>query len=288
MRKSFAIYLPAYNAALTLPKVLDRIPQDLKSEAKLILVLDNHSADNTEKIVLDYKTKHSLPTLQVLRAPRNLGYGGSQKLAYRYCIERGIDIVCMVHADGQYAPEVLGDLLDPVMNDQADMVFGSRIKGSPLKGGMPVHRFLGNKVLTFIQNFILRSRLSEFHSGYRIFNLSTLKRLSFEHLSDDYHFDTEMIILHIREKLRIKEITIPTHYGDEENYVNIWKYALQVMVTTVTYFLHDKGLRRSKNWGRIINGIKRIDREQFLTEIEQDSRMNGLKPVSIINSKNEV
>jgi glycosyltransferase involved in cell wall biosynthesis len=256
MSKSFAIYLPAYNAALTLPSVLDRIPEELKSKAACILVVDNHSADDTQQVALRYKAEQNLKNLEVQRMPRNLGYGGSQKFAYRYCIDRGIDVVAMLHADGQYAPEILAEMMAPILNSEADMVFGSRIKGNPLQGGMPLHRYLGNRVLTTFQNLFLGSRLSEFHSGYRIFNVHTLVQLKFERLSDDYHFDTEMIILHLRDNLRIVERPIPTHYGDEENYVNIWSYGMQVLVTTASYFLHTIGLRRSRNWTRILTTPK--------------------------------
>lgn len=252
MSKSFAIYLPAYNAALTLPGVLDRLPLKIKQGAAKILVVDNHSSDETEAVAVKYKAEHQLANLEVIRNPRNLGYGGSQKVAYRFCIDQGIDVVAMVHADGQYAPEIVEEMMAPVLDGRADMVFGSRIAGDPLKGGMPLHRFLGNRVLTTFQNLILGSRLTEFHSGYRIFSLAGLKRLNFGQLSDDYHFDTEMIILHLRAGLKILERPIPTYYGDEKNYVNIWAYGTHVLVTTLTYFLHCKGLRKSKNWARIL------------------------------------
>ncbi len=222
MSKTFAIYLPAYNAALTLPKVLDRIPEELKRKAAKILIVDNHSTDDTQAVALRYKSQNQLTNMEVIRNARNLGYGGSQKVAYAFCVDNGIDIVAMVHADGQYAPEILGEMMEPIMTEKADMVFGSRISGHPLKGGMPLHRFLGNRVLTTFQNLFLGSRLSEFHSGYRIFSVPGLARLNFVKLSDDYHFDTEMIILHLRAGLRIVERPIPTHYGDEKNYVNIW------------------------------------------------------------------
>lgn len=252
----FAIYLPAYNAAITLPRVLDRIPERIRNLSSQIIVVDNHSSDETERVALDYREKHGLEKLKVIRNPKNLGYGGSQKVAYRYCLENGFDSVVMLHADGQYAPEVIETVLTPVIEKRADLVFGSRIRGNPLKGGMPIHRFLGNRVLTTCQNLVLGSRLSEFHSGYRVFSLDALRRLPFERLSDDYHFDTEVIILMLGGGFRVQEVPIPTFYGDEENYVNIWKYAVQVLVTTFTYFLHKQGIRRSRNWGRILGEFR--------------------------------
>jgi len=287
-KKNFAIYLPSYNAARTLPGVLDRIPANLKQSAKYLLVVDNCSSDDTEKTVLEYKERHGLNNLHILRVPKNLGYGGSQKIAYRFCLENLVDVVAMVHADGQYAPEVLDDLMTSIFSDKADLTFGSRIKGNPLKGGMPIHRFLGNRALTTLQNLFLGSRLSEFHSGYRIFSADSLRRVAFENLSDDYHFDTEMIILYLREKLRIEEKVIPTHYGDEENYVNIWKYGVQVLVTTGTYCLHRWGLRRSRNWARILAGVDQ-SREQFLLDLQKDARFDGHQakaPLSVLSAQN--
>jgi hypothetical protein len=119
---------------------------------------------------------------------------------------------------------------------------------------MPLHRYLGNRALTTFQNIFLGTRLSEFHSGYRVYSVEALKKVPFERLSSDYHFDTEIIILFIRNKLKISERPIPTHYGDEENYVNIWKYGLDVLITTASYFLHRIGVRKSRNWTRILGG----------------------------------
>ncbi len=251
--KRFAIYIPAYNAALTLPRVLDRIPAKIRGEVQEILVIDNHSADNTHLIALKIKTEQNLHNLQVIRNERNEGYGGSQKIAYQYCIDKGFDGVAMLHGDAQYAPELLAYLLDPIIKGEADMVFGSRFTGDPLKGGMPIHRYLGNRVLTTIQNLLLGTKLSEFHSGYRIYSVASLKQIPFQRFSSDYHFDTEIIIAMADKKRRIKELPIPTHYGDEENYVNIWKYGMDVLVTTLSYFLHRKGWRKSRNWARIFS-----------------------------------
>jgi glycosyltransferase involved in cell wall biosynthesis len=250
--KKLIIYIPAYNAAITLPKVLDRIPSHILSFASKILVVDNHSSDETQKVALNYKEKNSLDKLTVIRNEKNLGYGGSQKVAYRYCIENGYDYVVMLHADGQYSPELLEKIISTLIDTNSDMVFGSRMAGNPLKGGMPLHRYLGNRFLTTLQNITLGTKLTEFHSGYRVFRVDALKDIPFNNLSDNYHFDTEVIILLKHMNKKITEITIPTFYGDEENYVNIWKYGTDVVVTTMTYAFHVHGLRKSKNWGRIL------------------------------------
>lgn len=249
--KKFAIYIPAYNAALTLPRVFSRLADHVKRQVSEILVVDNASVDDTSLVAIQIKEKENLHNLQVIRNPRNEGYGGSQKIAYQHCIKQGHFGVVMLHGDAQYAPELIETLLQPIIDGKADMVFGSRFTGNPLKGGMPIHRFLGNRALTTMQNFFLGTKLSEFHSGYRVYSVDALKKVPFERFSSDYHFDTEIIIAFVDKKLRIVEMPIPTHYGDEENYVNIWKYGMQVLVSTLTYFLHRKGIRKSRGWTHI-------------------------------------
>ena len=249
----FAIYIPAYNAALTLPRVFHRLAPHVKKHVSEILVVDNHSADDTSLVAVQIGEKENLHNLRLIRNERNEGYGGSQKIAYKHCINQNFLGVVMLHGDAQYAPELVETLLKPILDGSADMVFGSRFTGDPLKGGMPLHRYLGNRVLTTIQNLLLGMKLSEYHSGYRVFSVNALKKVPFERFSSDYHFDTEVIIAFAHENLRIAEMPIPTHYGDEENYVNIWKYGLDVLVTTFSYFLHARGIRRSRNWGRIFD-----------------------------------
>ena len=247
-----AIFIPAFNAASTIVNVLDRIPEKLKKSVTEIFVIDNHSTDNTQMVAVNYREAHGLHNLEVIRNSKNEGYGGSQKIAYQRCIDKGYDCVAMLHGDAQYAPELLETLLDPILKGEADMVFGSRMRGDPLAGGMPIIRFLGNRALTTMQNWILGTKLSEFHSGYRVYSVKALEKIPFKKFSSDYHFDTEIIILFVHNKLRIHEMPIPTHYGDEENYVNIWDYGMKVLITTGTYLLHRLGIRKSKNWSRIL------------------------------------
>lgn len=247
-----AIYIPAYNAASTVTSVLDRIPHDVRASAEEIFVVDNASSDDTIGLLRAFREDRNMTNLEIIRNERNLGYGGSQKVAYKRCLEREFSCIAMLHGDAQYAPEHIKTLIQPVLAGEADMVFGSRIAGHPIQGGMPIHRWLGNRILTIFQNLLLGTGLSEFHSGYRVYSAEALRKIPFDRLSSDYHFDTEIVILLLHHKCRIKEVPIPTHYGDEENYVNIWRYAMDVVVTTLSYFLHKTGLRRSKNWSRIL------------------------------------
>jgi glycosyltransferase involved in cell wall biosynthesis len=237
-----AIFIPAYNAAYTLPVVLDRIPAEIKEKVKEIFVIDNASEDNTHLIGIGYREAKGLDKLEVFRNDRNRGYGGSQKLAYRYAIDNGFDIVVMLHGDAQYAPEKIPYLLEPLERGEADMVFGSRIAGLPLKGGMPLYKFLGNKFLSAIQNRILGMKLTEFHSGFRVFRCAALAQVPFELCSNDYHFDTDIIIQFKIKDLRIVEMPIPTYYGKEKCGVNVLSYGINVLKSMTTYWLWSKGL----------------------------------------------
>lgn len=244
-----AIYIPTYNAGHTLPIVLDRIPEDVKSRVMEIFIVDNASPDNTYLIGVGYKNEKGLHNLSIYKNETNLGYGGSQKVAYRYAIERGYDVVVMLHGDAQYAPEKISYLLEPLENGEADMVFGSRIAGLPLSGGMPLHRFLGNKFLTALQNYVLDWDLSEYHSGFRVFSCAALRQIPFQACSDFYHFDTEILVQFKLKGLRVVERPIPTHYGTERSYVNVWRYGLDILYTLIEYLLHKKGIRRVKKFG---------------------------------------
>lgn len=240
-----AIFIPAYNCAKTLPGVLDRIPQQVREAAEEIFVVDDASADGTDQVARDYKARQGLESLQVYRNERNLGYGGSQKFAYRHAIEQGYDIVVMLHGDAQYAPEYLEVLLEPIRQGEADLMFGSRMSGSPLAGGMPLHKFIGNKFLTGLENLVLGWNLSEFHSGFRAFRCEALRQVPFQACSDYYHFDSEILIQFKLRGLRVVEQPIPTHYGAERCYLNVWRYGVSILGTLGAYLLHRTGMRRT-------------------------------------------
>lgn len=239
-----AIFVPTYNAGRTLPVVLDRIPRDVKERVEEIFVVDNASADNTYLIGVGYKNERGLPNLRVYKNERNLGYGGSQKVAYQYAIDKGYDVVVMLHGDAQYAPEKISYLLEPFETGEADLVFGSRMTGLPLKGGMPLHRFLGNKALTAIENLTLNWNLSEYHSGFRVFSCAALRQVPFHRCSDYYHFDTEILIQFKLKGLRVVERPIPTYYGTERCYVNLWRYGFSILGTLAEFVWHQRGWRR--------------------------------------------
>jgi len=233
--KRLLIFIVAYNAETTIEKVLSRIPQSLPGEDVEILIIDDFSRDDTFVRSLRYQQRDSAFKITVLRTPENQGYGGNQKLGYRYAIDNGFDIVALVHGDGQYAPEKLPMLLEPLARNEADAVFGSRMidKRAARRGGMPLYKWVGNQVLTTFQNWMLGTKLSEFHTGYRLYSTAALAQVPFEKNTNDFHFDTEIIIQFVLGKLRIAERPIPTFYGDEVCHVNGMKYAWDVFKSTV-------------------------------------------------------
>jgi glycosyltransferase involved in cell wall biosynthesis len=229
------IFVVAYNAETTIEKVLSRIPAVLHTPDVEVLIIDDFSRDHTFISGLRYQQRHSALKITVLRTPENQGYGGNQKLGYRYAIDHGFDIVALVHGDGQYAPEKLPILLEPLVRGEADAVFGSRMidKRGARQGGMPAYKWIGNKVLTAFQNRMLGTNLSEFHSGYRLYSTAALGQIPFEKNTNEFHFDTEIIIQFVLKKLRIAELPIPTFYGDEVCHVNGMKYAWDVFKSTI-------------------------------------------------------
>ena len=244
-KKRIAICIMAYEAVNTLDKVIDLIPPKVKRLVEEIYILDDASNDNTYYAAIGYKTLKRLKKLKVYRNKKNLGLGGNQKNAFNYAIKKGFDVIALLHGDNQYNPRCLSYLLKPFMEDKADFVFGSRMVSHPLKGGMPLYKFLGNKFLTFVENFLLGMNLSEYHSGYRLFNCHALKKVPFTRCSNDFHFDTEIIIQFKKAGIRIAELPIPTFYGDEISRVKVIKYGFNVIKAVLEYRLHELGIVKS-------------------------------------------
>jgi len=240
--KRIGILVVAYEAASTLAHVLDRIPREFVPRIDRVLVTDDASSDATYLVGLGYQQTTDLP-LTVIRQPQNLGYGGNQKAAYHWAMEHDLDIVVLLHGDGQYAPEVLPDLVEPLELDKCDAVFGSRMMeaGAARRGGMPLYKFVGNKILTRFENAVMGMELSEWHTGYRAYSVAALRELPLDHNSNGFDFDTQIIVqLHEAGK-RIDEVPIPTYYGDEISRVNGLKYARDIVGHVVRYRLHKMG-----------------------------------------------
>ena len=238
------IVVVAYNAASTLARVLDRIPPEFRDRIDGVYIGDNHSEDSTYLVGLGYQQAVGDLPLTIVRHEANLGYGGNQQAGYRWAIDQGFDIVVLLHADGQYAPEFLPEIVKPLERGEADAVFGSRMMtpGGARRGGMPLYKVFGNTVLTTMQNTMVGEHLSEWHSGYRAYSVATLAELPFERLSGDYNFDTQIILQLHEAKKRIVELPIPTYYGEEISYVNGMKYARQCAHDVVRYRAHKMGL----------------------------------------------
>lgn len=245
------IFVVAYHAESTIIDVLERIPELTDYEAE-VLVIDDSSSDATyalsEKLRRLGSYRHQLT---VLANPVNQGYGGNQKIGYHYAIKNEFDIVALVHGDGQYAPEILPEILQPIAHGQADVVLGSRmmVAKNALKGGMPLYKFIGNKVLTWYQNLVLGSSLSEFHTGYRAYSVDLLRRrIPFDLNSNAFHFDTEILIQVLRARARIFEIPIATFYGNEVCRVPGLRYAKDVFIASTVGLLQDYGFVYRRNF----------------------------------------
>ena len=189
-----AVFIIAYQAVRTLISCYDRIPARLRKSAAEIYVFDDCSDDNTYYAGLGYKLKNKIKNLNIYRNKKNKGYGGNQKTGYDYAQKKGYDVVVLLHGDVQYAPEKIPQLIRPILQGKADLAMGSRMLGRPLRGGMPLWKYLGNKFLTAVENAALGLKLSEYHSGFRAYSINALRQVPYRKLTDDFHFDTEILI----------------------------------------------------------------------------------------------
>ncbi len=237
------IVVVAYNAATTLTRTLDRIPASFRDRIAEVIVLDDASADDTHRHGEQWAVRDDTPHTLVVRHTKNLGYGGNQKAAYTLAKKRGLDIVVLLHGDGQYAPELLPQMVGPLVRGECDAVFGSRMmeRGAAKRGGMPLYKRFGNRILTTFENSLLGTELTEFHSGYRAYSMRALDAIPFANNTDGFDFDTQIIIQLVDAGKRIVEIPIPVYYGDEICYVNGMKYAKDVVADVLEYKLAAKG-----------------------------------------------
>ena len=226
--------MPAYNAERTLVRTHEDLPLSWVDD---VVLVDDASRDRTVEIA------RSLGLHTVVH-PRNRGYGGNQKTCYREALARGADIVVMVHPDHQYDPRYIPELVKPLLADECDAVFGSRMLGGrPLEGGMPKWKYLANLFLTAVANATFYVFLSEYHSGLRAYSRRYLEAVDLEANSDDFVFDTEIIAQGVAKGMRIREVPISTRYFDEASQIGFWRsvrYGLEILKTMVLYKLHKK------------------------------------------------
>jgi hypothetical protein len=229
--------LPSYNAAATLPRVADELPSGILDRA---LVVDDLSGDATAAVAHD-------EGFDLLSHRANRGYGGSQKTGYARALLDGADIVVMIHGDNQYDPGLVATMIQPIREEKADMVIGSRLLGrGALAGGMPRWKWIGNRFLTEVENLAFGRRLSEYHSGYRAYSADLLRSIAFLRASDDFVFDQEIVAQAVARRARIAEIPIPTRYFPEASSVDFKTsvvYGLRTLGVTLRYLLHRLGLR---------------------------------------------
>lgn len=236
------ILVVAYNAESTLRSVIARIPAPIMDKVEEIFVFDDASQDQTESVGREMQKERHDGKLSIYKNEVNLMYGGNQRKGYQYAIQRGLDIVVLLHGDGQYAPEVMQRLLSPLEEGRADMVMGSRMmeKGAALRGNMPLYKYVGNKVLTWMENRLIGARFSEFHSGYRAYSVHALRTIPLDRLTANWHFDTQIILEFLKRGHRIEEVPIPTYYGDEICRVNGIPYAANCVREAFMYALRHR------------------------------------------------
>ncbi len=274
MKKKLLILIVAFNHEKFIEKVLNRINEKLADNYDVeVLINDDSSTDETLRITKEYIKNNNKNKFKytVLSNPVNQGYGGNQKIGFLYAIKNNHDYVALVHGDGQYAPEYLENLIEPLNNENVDAVFGSRMinKGGAIKGGMPFYKYVGNKILTFYQNKLFNKNFTEFHSGYRVYKVRSLKKVPYELNNNDHSFDNEIIIQFLLAKLNIKELSIPTYYGEEISYVNGFKYAFQVFRANIKAKLQSYGIFYDRKFD-----IESINREKYTFKKEFDSPHN--------------
>jgi len=238
-QKKIIVVMPAYNAALTLEKTYHEIPHDIVDE---VILVDDKSRDNTVEISRKLGIETVLHT-------ENLGYGGNQKTCYKTALDKGADIVIMLHPDYQYTPQILQPMAQLIANDVFDCVLGSRILGNgALAGGMPLYKYIANRGLTLTQNILQNHKLSEYHTGYRAFSRQILETLPLDNNSDDFVFDNQMLAQIIYAHYRIGEVTCPTRYFKDASSINFGRsvtYGIGVLQTALQFRLHRWGLQKN-------------------------------------------
>ncbi|MFT7086160.1 MAG: glycosyltransferase involved in cell wall biosynthesis [Vicingaceae bacterium] len=235
--RKVVVVMPAYNASQTLEQTYAEIPFDIVDD---VVVVDDCSSDNTALKAMELGIKH------VIRHEKNTGYGGNQKTCYNYALSLGADIVIMVHPDYQYTPKLIPSMCYLIANDVFHVVLGSRILGTgALKGGMPLHKYIANRILTFIQNILTGAKLSEYHTGYRAFSKEAILAINYKENSDNFVFDNQMLSQLIYKGYEVGEISCPTKYFKEASSINLKNssiYGLGVLKVSLQHRLQKWGL----------------------------------------------
>lgn len=240
-QKKVVVVLPAYNAAQTLRKTYNEIPFEIVDE---VILVDDFSKDNTLDVGRELGIKH------IIQHEKNKGYGGNQKSCYKKALELGGDIIVMLHPDYQYTPKLITAMVPLIGLGLYPVVFGSRILGKgALHGGMPLYKYVFNRILTLFQNLLMDEKLSEYHTGYRVYSREVLESIDFYRNSDEFIFDNQIIAQIFYKGFEIAEITCPTKYFKEASSINVSSsiiYGFGVLKVSVLYFLTKKRLYKWK------------------------------------------
>jgi len=238
-RPKIVVIMPAYNAAQTIERTYNDIPAGFADE---VIVVDDASVDDTVSVARRLG-------VQVIQHPKNRGYGGNQKTCYAKALGNGAQIIVMLHPDYQYDPKKMPDLVKPILNGEADVVFGSRLMGGgALRGGMPLYKYLGNRFLTAIENLVLGLRFSELHTGLRAYRREVLERIPLHENSDDFVFDSQIIAQIVHYGFRMAEIPVDCRYMKEASSIGLLrsiKYGLGTLAVMAEFLLHRWGIIRS-------------------------------------------
>ncbi len=239
--KKIIVVLPAYNAEKTLKQTVKDIPHEFIDE---ILLVDDRSQDHT----IEFAKELGLTTFQ---HEKNLGYGGNQKTCYQEALKRGADVIIMLHPDYQYDPRLLLAMAAPICYGVYDVMLGSRIiGGQALKGGMPVYKYIANRALTFIQNLVLRNKLSEYHTGYRAFDRKVLEQIPFRENSNNFVFDAEILAQITAHRFSIGEVSCPTKYFREASSIRLFssiRYGFGCLRVCINYLQNKYSPQKSLN-----------------------------------------
>jgi glycosyltransferase involved in cell wall biosynthesis len=236
--KKIVVVLPAYNAARTLERTYREIPFDIVDD---VVLVDDNSRDDTSEVGAALGIKH------IIKHDKNKGYGGNQKSCYNKALEIGADIVVMLHPDYQYTPMLIPSMVYLIAQDLYPVVLGSRILGmGARRGGMPLYKYIFNRMLTLTENFLIHQKLSEYHTGYRAFSAEVLRSVNYNINNDDFVFDNEMLAQIFMKDFAIAEVTCPTKYFDEASSINFKRsvqYGLGVLRVSFAYRFHKWGIK---------------------------------------------
>jgi glycosyltransferase involved in cell wall biosynthesis len=234
MIRNVCVVMPAYNAGATIEGVFARVPVAAQARITRYIVVDDGSTDDTAA-ALD-RLHAQIPQLVILRHATNRGYGAAEKTLLDQAVREEADVAIVLHADGQYSPESIPDLLMPFDRDEADIVQGSRMaRAGALAGGMPLYKYVANRGLTALANWTLGMKLSEYYSGYMLYNRAALRAIPYHRLADAFHFDLQMLVMARVRHLRIRQVPIPTIYAGERSQLRPIRYGLDVLSVLSAY-----------------------------------------------------